>query len=154
MKHTIVWLNKTGLQQHFLGKNKIKVISILCLRYIIHQKESIYGTTYQIYATYTYLQLSWDFPAYVLVLHTNTHILSQGYIIFKKLSCVFGLSTLSPNFLQKMWVYINISSVVEFQRWWVLKSKILQFGDQVSRISFDFLKWRSTGPQKLTKMSF
>ena len=51
-------------------------------------------------------------------------------------------------------LYNNISSVVEFQRWWVLKSKILQCGDQVSRVSFDFLKWRSTGPQKVTKMSF
>ena len=35
-----------------------------------------------------------------------------------------------------------------------LKARFLQRGDQVSRISFDFLKWRSTGPQKLTKMSF
>jgi hypothetical protein len=34
-----------------------------------------------------------------------------------------------------------------------LKASFLQCGDQVSRISFDFLKWRSTGPQKLTKMS-
>ena len=34
------------------------------------------------------------------------------------------------------------------------KARFLQCGDQVSRISFDFLKWRSTGPQKLTKMGF
>ena len=30
-----------------------------------------------------------------------------------------------------------------------LKARFLQCGDQVSRISFDFLKWRSMGPQKL-----
>ena len=30
-----------------------------------------------------------------------------------------------------------------------LKAIFLQCGDQVSRISFDFLKWRSMGPQKL-----
>ena len=35
-----------------------------------------------------------------------------------------------------------------------LKARFLQCGDQVSRISFIFLKWRSTGPQKLTRMSF
>ena len=29
------------------------------------------------------------------------------------------------------------------------KARFLQCGDQVSRISFDFLKWRSMGPQKL-----
>ena len=51
-------------------------------------------------------------------------------------------------------LFINISSVVEFQRWWALKSKIFAMWWPGSRISFDFLKWRSTGPQKLTKMSF
>ena len=30
-----------------------------------------------------------------------------------------------------------------------LKARFLQCGDHVSRISFDFLKWRSMGPQKL-----
>ena len=30
-----------------------------------------------------------------------------------------------------------------------LKARFLQCGDQVSRISFDFLEWRSMGPQKL-----
>ena len=30
-----------------------------------------------------------------------------------------------------------------------LKARFFQCGDQVSRISFDFLKWRSMGPQKL-----
>ena len=28
----------------------------------------------------------------------------------------------------------------------------MQWGDQVSRISFDFLKWRSMGPQKLATL--
>ena len=29
------------------------------------------------------------------------------------------------------------------------KARFLHCGDQVSRISFDFFKWRSMGPQKL-----
>ena len=33
-----------------------------------------------------------------------------------------------------------------------LKARFLQCGDQVSRISLDFLKWRSMGPQKLATL--
>ena len=49
--------------------------------------------------------------------------------------------------------YFNISSVVEFQRWWVLKSKI--FG-QESTYSKEFLKirWWITVCQKVPKLYF
>ena len=36
----------------------------------------------------------------------------------------FGFSITFPKFLSNLCMYINISSVVEFQRWWVLKSKL------------------------------
>ena len=65
----------------------------------IHQKESIYleqGTT-------RYMQ---HIPIVKLGFSSLRFgvacILSQGYIIFKNLSCVFGLTTLWPNFLQEM----------------------------------------------------
>ena len=50
---------------------------------------------------------------------------------------------------------IHITYVIVSVRLWKfkdggsLKARFLQCGDRVSRISFDFLKWRSMGPQKL-----
>ena len=50
---------------------------------------------------------------------------------------------------------MEVPYILESVRLWkfkdggYLKARFLQCGDQVSQISFDFLKWRSMGPQKL-----
>ena len=71
---------------------------------------------------------------YLSYVHLTKHGLSKIYMTH----VVFEYS-----------VNISVSSVLENQRWWVLISKIFAMWNQVSRISFVFLKWRGMGPQKL-----
>ena len=81
------------------------------------------------------------------------------------LACLTQISILFPwptlsSYQQLVWLYCHNSTIIASVRLWKFKddgsqkARFLQCGDQVSRISFDFLKWRSTGPQKLTKLSF
>ena len=76
---------------------------------------------------------------------------SYFYILHSAKSYIKVFPILSSGMLVCVIVSVRLW---KFKDGGTLKARFLQCGDQVSRISFDFLKWRNTGPQKLTKMSF
>ena len=86
--------------------------------------------------------------------HVNPHILRWNTILCSKIDKIAPnilwmpapkepaplppRANASPNFTNKTWLCMaaNISSVLEFQRWWVLKSKI--FGQESTYLKENF----------------